>query len=298
MIPISYERLNLNLRRAGRQGRTDWKGRTRRIYDHELMVCIKGEIHYTEGDRHALIKAGELLLIKPNTPHVVWINEALDNEVIWVHFDYDYREDIHDINNIVTGNQEILYDQELPRQHLLRDEVSIDGRIRFPNVLRVNHEKQATKYMRQLLELYNDHYPLWQLEAKIVLMKLWRLILSDQENLILREHSNESLSDQILEYIQKYYRTPITVQQLSNYFGYHPDYLGKMFKRDLGKSILTHLHHIRIEYAKQLMLVSDMSMHDIAEHIGYNDGAYFSKIFKKIENLSPKQWKLTHKNQP
>lgn len=294
MIPINFEALNLNIRKAGKQGKTLWKDKQRRIYDHELMICIKGEIFYKELDVCHKVEKGQLLLIKPDTPHVVWINEELENDVIWIHFDFYYREDRDIINDIVTSNRSILYNGELPRKSLLREEVCISDHYVFPNVISLVDSDKAIMYMNEILQLYTAQFSTWQLDAKVALFKLFQLIIREyNQSDIGRYKSENEINNKIKGYIKQYYYCPITVKQLGNYLGYHPDYLGKIFKRINKITIIQYIHQIRIKHAMELLRKTSLSMEDIAEQLGYSDGAYFSKVFSKVEGVSPFCWKST-----
>ena len=79
---------------------------------------------------------------------------------------------------------------------------------------------------------------------------------------------------------------------------YSKEYVRKIFIKEHGVSPLTYLMEKRIDCAKQLLLRrnnndSNYSIKEIAEMCGFSDSLYFSRYFKKITGVPPKEYKLT-----
>lgn len=64
-----------------------------------------------------------------------------------------------------------------------------------------------------------------------------------------------------------------------------------MFKRQVGKSLVEYLTHIRIQKAKQLLIGGEWNIADVAEEVGFLDVKYFIKRFKKITGLTPSEYR-------
>jgi len=71
----------------------------------------------------------------------------------------------------------------------------------------------------------------------------------------------------------------------------NPAYLGQLFKKWMGYSIVDYIHKVRIEQAKRLLLETDQNIDLIADQTGFKDRSYFCKIFKKKTGLSPGEYK-------
>lgn len=95
---------------------------------------------------------------------------------------------------------------------------------------------------------------------------------------------------QIKHYIMENSHEEITLETLGRKMGLSPIYISKMFKEKLGINYIDFLTECRIEKAKKLMANPDKSIKEIAIEVGYHEPNYFSKVFKKIVQVSPKEY--------
>jgi AraC-like DNA-binding protein len=68
-------------------------------------------------------------------------------------------------------------------------------------------------------------------------------------------------------------------------------YLSRLLREQTGKPASVHLRDKRLAHAKQLLMDTENTIIDIATASGFNDGNYFSRIFKKNEGISPTEWR-------
>ena len=81
------------------------------------------------------------------------------------------------------------------------------------------------------------------------------------------------------------------MEELSDQIHATPQYLCRMFKRHLNVRPFQYIAMKRIQHAKILLTDSDLSINEIAHRVGYNDCSYFCAIFKKIELISPSEFR-------
>nr|WP_283246413.1 helix-turn-helix transcriptional regulator [Paenibacillus sp. Marseille-Q4541] len=67
--------------------------------------------------------------------------------------------------------------------------------------------------------------------------------------------------------------------------------LSRLFKQETGQSIIDYINFQRIKAAVQLLENHNLSITDIAQMVGYNDVNYFIKVFKKMNGITPKQFR-------
>jgi len=100
---------------------------------------------------------------------------------------------------------------------------------------------------------------------------------------------------QIKQYISEHSHEDISLDGLGKKVGLSPIYISKMFKEKLGVNYIDFLTECRIEKAKKLMRDPEKSIKEITFEVGYHEPNYFSKVFKKMSNVSPKEYrKMLH----
>lgn len=109
----------------------------------------------------------------------------------------------------------------------------------------------------------------------------------------IRMASQESdlLFDRIQEYILNNYHRKLTLQVLASQFYIPSASCSSLIKEKLNMSFNEYLADIRLEKAKQLLQETDLSAERISDEIGYSNPKYFFKIFKKMTNLTPVEYR-------
>ncbi|MDF2725163.1 MAG: AraC family transcriptional regulator [Paenibacillus sp.] len=94
--------------------------------------------------------------------------------------------------------------------------------------------------------------------------------------------------------MEQSYAQPITREQLAKLANMSASHYSSVFKREIGKSPMEKLTEIRIRHAKKQLLFSDRKLRDIAESVGYRNEFYFSRQFKQVIGVSPKEFARRH----
>nr|WP_232242918.1 AraC family transcriptional regulator [Paenibacillus sp. GSMTC-2017] len=102
--------------------------------------------------------------------------------------------------------------------------------------------------------------------------------------------------EQVITYIHERYNEPITLDSLAEVWNYSIQYLSRQFKRRTGTSPIEYVIQTRMAKAKDLMIRTDATAQEIAEHVGYSDFFYFTRIFKKQVGMTPVQYKKLAKD--
>lgn len=100
----------------------------------------------------------------------------------------------------------------------------------------------------------------------------------------------------VYQYLQEHYEENISIGMLTEHFYQSPQYISKQFKERYGITIVTALTAIRMEQARLFLENTDMPVSQICQKTGYMDEGYFSKIFKKENGMSPKQYRQIKQN--
>ena len=96
----------------------------------------------------------------------------------------------------------------------------------------------------------------------------------------------------IKSYISLHYgRASLSVKEIADYANLSLSYLCTFFKSETGQTLNGYLTDFRMERAKQLLADPRNRISDISGMVGYNDGNYFSKSFRKSTGLSPTEFR-------
>lgn len=95
-------------------------------------------------------------------------------------------------------------------------------------------------------------------------------------------------------WLDTHYIKKISLDELAKQFFIDKYYLTKIFKEQYGITINAYISQKKITAAKQLLRFSDKTIEQVSAEIGINDTNYFTRLFKKIEGITPgeyrKQW--------
>lgn len=104
---------------------------------------------------------------------------------------------------------------------------------------------------------------------------------------------NDVISN-IKTYIDHHYEKDLTLEFVSSLFHLNRSYLSSAFKAHTGTSFVDYVNYVRISHAKELLENTDKKMYQIAQAVGYENAKYFFRIFKKIEGVTPEQFRTQH----
>lgn len=95
----------------------------------------------------------------------------------------------------------------------------------------------------------------------------------------------------VKEYLDEHYIEKIALDDLSEHFFINKFYLSKIFKETYGTTVNNYLISKRITRAKQLLRFIDMTVDEVGVALGMGDSNYFSRMFRKEEGISPREYR-------
>lgn len=132
------------------------------------------------------------------------------------------------------------------------------------------------------------------IEEEYTLSALEALLISYSEQCLDQYEilpSDLILAQKTAHYIDENYTdTNLSVANISEALNFNPSYLGTVFKNVYQISILQYITQIRMEHATSLLQTHSYLISEVANLVGFSDVYYFSKRFKKIYGLSPKEY--------
>lgn len=100
---------------------------------------------------------------------------------------------------------------------------------------------------------------------------------------------NAHLCKAVAKYISRNYTDDITLGELAEQFYISPNYLGTLFKKNMGVGIREYQTAIRLEQADALIASGKFKLYQVAEMVGYPNYEYFRKIYCKHRSKNPSE---------
>ena len=192
-----------------------------------------------------------------------------------------------------------VYINELPEENLksvlMRQYIIMDAYIVMMSFCEkiegIEGEMQA-----QSEELKNSMKTIQTLEEiKNYIRMLLKKIIGVRDTISGRRYSDiiEIAKDQIRK---TYMSDEISLNTIAAEVGMSPSYFSSIFSKEMGKTFVEYLTEIRMDRAKELLMCSSMKTSEIGYEVGYKDPHYFSYIFKKTQNCTPKEFRARGKD--
>ncbi len=94
-----------------------------------------------------------------------------------------------------------------------------------------------------------------------------------------------------LTFIEQNFQNDISVEDIADTCGLNRSYFGKIFKEVLGKTTQEFLLNYRMTKATELLKLTQLSIGDISKAVGYGNPLHFSRAFKNVYGISPREWR-------
>jgi two-component system response regulator YesN len=97
-----------------------------------------------------------------------------------------------------------------------------------------------------------------------------------------------------IEYIKLHYREELTLQEVADTIHVSKSYFSNLFKKQSGQNFIDYLIDLRLHEAKRMLVQNEYKIYEVAEKSGFNDVKYFSKLFKKMTQMTPVEYREKH----
>lgn len=237
--------------------------------EYILIYCLKGHGWIELEKRKYELIPNSYFIIPANSVHKYGARKENPWSIYWVHF---------------TGNKATQFYEKYE---------SRDSPEQQPTVIQIPFEERRIRYFNGIISLLESGYSNEIIEY--VNISLWQLLASFVYNDFfseVRHQNNETdIVDTAIKYMKGNLDRSITVEELADHLNYSNSYLYALFKEETGYSPIHYFNHLKIQKACQYLSFTDMSIKEISYHLGFNDPFYFSRLFKKMMELSPTDYR-------
>jgi two-component system response regulator YesN len=127
-----------------------------------------------------------------------------------------------------------------------------------------------------------------------LLTRLCGMTVSMARKISLQGGGGGELVHDICEFLGEKYHENINLNYVADLFFVTPPYLSRRFKEKTGITFGEYLEDIRMDKAQEYLINTEAPIADISERVGYQDPAYFAKVFKQKYHISPSEYRHKH----
>lgn len=104
-------------------------------------------------------------------------------------------------------------------------------------------------------------------------------------------HTVSDIIRRAAAYVDEHYNEDLGLSTLAKQFGMESTYFSKTFRQETGETLMQYITRKRMEKAERYITESETSLTEIAFMVGYDDYAYFSRVFRKYFGRSPRDYR-------
>ena len=105
------------------------------------------------------------------------------------------------------------------------------------------------------------------------------------------EETDEDYVSRAKNYVIDHYNSELSIKEIAEFVHLNPEYLTRLFKKETGVTLKDYIIECRIATAKDLLANSSLSISIIASEVGYHNFSYFASLFKKLEQVTPREYR-------
>ncbi len=244
---------------------------TRNHYLFHYIISGTGTLmaNTTKGETQTYsIKSGQGFLIFPRQITTYIADQNMPWEYVWIEFDGLRVKEAIDLTELSVNTPVYHSHSKDLREQLMNEMLYI-----------VHHAKESPFHLIGHLYLFLDYLTQSAKSTKLVQS-------SKMSDYYIKEAIN---------YIEQNFQNNITIEDIAAVCGINRSYFGKIFRNSIGRSPQEFLMNYRMVKATELLKLTSLSIAEIGSAVGYENQLHFSRAFKTIYGISPREWRNQHK---
>lgn len=228
---------------------------------HDMIYLVTGTMQVIEADREYLLTPGNILFLKSGMHHRGTDYSPPGTSWYYVHF-----------------------------RLFPTDSSAMSDSILLPKYLDLTKDMELEKRLQELTQLCQSQSPL---QHALCNARLYELLLTcSQKELASRPISPAAHRiRQVIDYLEAHQNQTLDTADLASAMNLSYKHLGTLFKAHTGRSIVEYHTQLRVQTAARLLRETDLTVSQIGEYLGFHDAFYFSNVFKKAFNCSPRSYR-------
>lgn len=214
------------------------------------------------------VKSGQGFMIFPGQINTYIADEQLPWEYMWIEFDGLRIKETLSVTDLCK-DAPVYHSHSKELREKLADEM----------LYIVNHPQESSFHLIGHLYLFLDYLLQSAKSTKLV--------------------SSGRMSDyyikEAINYMEQNFQNNISIEDIAAVCGINRSYFGKIFRNSIGRSPQEFLMNYRMVKATELLKLTSLSIADVGSAVGYENQLHFSRAFKNIYGVSPREWRNQNK---
>ena len=257
--------------------------------DNHLIYINDGSMSIRSTGKVFHLKKDDILYSPSGIPYEFFSSDEDEGSAIFTSVNFDLT---HDDCKDIEPRTPMKYTEnsEVKKEKLIDELLSDKSFLAAPCVF--NHAK---RYYYLFSKMTNEYQGTKEYARDLCSCVLKELIINLHTFTESVNDSENNTVEIVTDYILNNYQKKLDNKFLASLVGYHPNYLGRLFKRNFKCGIQQYILNIRIIEAKKLIAESELPLSEISDLCGFEDYPYFSAYFKKRTGMSPSRYRISCK---
>ncbi len=236
------------------------------ISEHVLIYCVEGEGWYEVDNTKYILPENHFCILPAGKPHAYGASERNPWTIYWIHF---------------AGAQADIFARNATKPLPIHPGNS--SRINYRNTI----FEEIYSTLSKTINIESLRYASSVLHYYLASMRYLSQYRAKTEIKV-------DITEAIKHYMAEHIAHRMQLEELAKYTGYSIQHLSARFKSDTGISPLAYFNRMKIEYAANLLETTDIKVNQVCHKVGIEDAYYFSRMFKLMKGMSPREWKKMH----
>lgn len=235
-----------------------------------FIYCIEGTGWFRIGEQMSTVTGNQYFILPAGIPHAYGSDENNPWTIYWIHF---------------KGKLASYFAGQAARPIEIRPSVQS----------RISNRNNLFEEIFRTLEMGYSHENL-QYACSAFQYYLGTLRYLQQYREAANNDSNTSdIVTAAIHFMKENLEKRLTLSDLAVHTGYSPSHFSALFSKRTGYAPLTYFNQLKIQQACHLLDFTDMKVNQICFKIGIEDTYYFSRLFRKVMGMSPREYKKQKK---
>jgi AraC-like DNA-binding protein len=243
--------------------------RKKGLPENFLFYCVDGAGWYQIGDKKMEVGPNQFFILPQNVEHAYASTDDNPWTIYWIHFGGESLSRFNELHAV--------------QKHFKPFYIKSSGEI-------------VTMFSRMYKALELGYSTDNLIFANLCLPHFLSLFIYNSKHTTVSPTDKMDVVDSAILYMQEKINENISLQDLSSHYNYSASRFSSLFKQKTGYAPIDYFIQMKMQKASQQLDFSSSSVKDIALSMGFEDPYYFSKRFRKIIGLSPKQYRSQKKD--